>query len=128
FRDQRVETSNQFTSRLIVVSQRSFHQCACIRIIHVVEIASTLTEMTGRHTSRLQFLSWGAHAPRVSASRTDSSVASCFRRPRRKLPRGWKVPRTLVVHSARAPNVAREARALRYKKFVTAGTLIRSSL
>src|SRR4029077_10016038 len=112
FRDQRVETSNQFTSRLIVVSQRSFHQCACIRIIHVVEIASTLTEMTGRHTSRLQFLSWGAHAPRVSASRTDSSVASCFRRPRRKLPRGGKsLGRSLYIRRGRRMLHARRVRS-----------------
>lgn len=54
FRDQGIEASNQFASRLIVVSQRSFHQCACIRI-HVVEIASTLTIMTGIGEQRLQF-------------------------------------------------------------------------
>jgi len=54
FCDKRIKTANQFASRIIVMPQRSFHQRACIRIIHVFEIASTLPTMTGLRALRLQ--------------------------------------------------------------------------
>src|SRR5439155_23393126 len=58
FGDERIKPANQLTSRFIVVPQRSFHQCACIRIIHVVEVASTLLAMTGVLARRLQLCRW----------------------------------------------------------------------
>jgi hypothetical protein len=54
FRHQRMEPPNQFASRFIVVPERSFNQCACIKIIHVVEIASTLLGKTSLDTLWLQ--------------------------------------------------------------------------
>jgi hypothetical protein len=54
FRHQRIEPPNQFASRFIVIPERSFNQRACIKIIHVVEIASTLLGKTSLDTLWLQ--------------------------------------------------------------------------
>jgi len=54
FRHQWIEPPNQFASRFVVIPERSFNQCACIKIIHVVEIASTLLGKTSLDTLWLQ--------------------------------------------------------------------------
>ena len=54
FRNQRMEPPNQSASRFIVIPERSFNQRACIRIIHVVKIASTLLGKTSLDTLWLQ--------------------------------------------------------------------------
>src|SRR5260370_40617758 len=54
FRDEWVETPNQFASRVVIMRERSLNQRACIRIIHVVQIASTLPTMTRPRASWLQ--------------------------------------------------------------------------
>ena len=56
FCDKRVKTANQFASRVIIMRERSLNQRACIRIIHVVEIASTPVTMTGMDALRLQLV------------------------------------------------------------------------
>jgi hypothetical protein len=48
FRDQRVESSNQLASCAVIMCERTLHQRASIRIIHVFETASTLSAKTGR--------------------------------------------------------------------------------
>src|SRR6266513_1435678 len=57
FRDKRIETANQFASRFIIMAQRALNQRICVRIIHVVEVVSTLLTMTGVDGRRLQ-VSW----------------------------------------------------------------------
>src|SRR5467141_3997871 len=57
FRDKRIETANQFASRRIVMAQRALNQRICVRIIHVVEVVSTLLTMTGVDGRWLQ-VSW----------------------------------------------------------------------
>jgi hypothetical protein len=57
FRDKRIEAANQFASRFIVMAQRALNQRICVRIIHVVEVVSTLLTMTGVDGLRLQ-VSW----------------------------------------------------------------------
>ncbi|MEY2600746.1 MAG: hypothetical protein QOJ36_65 [Verrucomicrobiota bacterium] len=57
FRDKRIKTANQFASRFIVMAQRALNQRICVRIIHVVEVVSTLLTMTGVDGCRLQ-VSW----------------------------------------------------------------------
>lgn len=54
FRHQRIEPPNQFASRFIVIPERSFNQRACIKIIHVAKIASTLLGKTSLDTLWLQ--------------------------------------------------------------------------
>src|SRR5712672_3691552 len=44
--NQRIKLSHQRTSCLVVVLKRSFNQSACVRIIHVIESASTPLTMT----------------------------------------------------------------------------------
>ena len=82
FRDKRIKPANQVPSRIIIVPQRSFHQSACIRIIHVVEIASTLLTMTGAEALRLQvYGGWIDHnksLPRAKSNR--STIKICNRR------------------------------------------------
>src|SRR5467141_1493332 len=57
FRDKRIKTANQFASRRIVMAQRALNQRICVRIIHVVEVVSTLLTMTGVDGRWLQ-VSW----------------------------------------------------------------------
>jgi len=47
FCDQRIKLPHKRASRLIVMLERSFNQRACVRIIHVIESASTPLPMTG---------------------------------------------------------------------------------
>ena len=54
FRDERIETANQFASRFIIMAQRALNQRICVRIIHVVEVVSTLMTMTDVDGLRLQ--------------------------------------------------------------------------
>jgi hypothetical protein len=54
FRDKRIEMANQFASRFIVMAQRALYQRICVKIIHVVEVVSTLLTMTGVEALRLQ--------------------------------------------------------------------------
>ena len=42
FRDKRIEATNQFASRLIVVLKRGCDQSACIKIIHVRSVSTPL--------------------------------------------------------------------------------------
>jgi len=51
---KRIKLPDQRASRLIVMLERSLNQRACIRIIHVIESASTPSPMTGMNTLRLQ--------------------------------------------------------------------------
>src|SRR5260370_41869418 len=60
FRDEWVKTPNQFASRVVIMRERSLNQRACIRIIHVVQIASTLPTMTTPRASWLQVLGLGS--------------------------------------------------------------------
>ena len=48
--------SHQRASRVVVVLKRSFNQSACVRIIHVIESASTPLTMTGSAALWLQLL------------------------------------------------------------------------
>ena len=47
FCDKRIKPANQFASRVIIMLERSFNQCACIKIIHVIGSVSTPLLMTG---------------------------------------------------------------------------------
>src|SRR5437773_11739578 len=49
-----IKLPDQCASRLIVMLERSLNQRACIRIIHVIESASTPSPMTGMNALRLQ--------------------------------------------------------------------------
>src|SRR5215813_4460718 len=55
---QRIKPSHQLTSCFIVILKRSFNQSACVRIIHVIESASTPIGMTGGTALWLQLLVW----------------------------------------------------------------------
>src|SRR3954447_14731072 len=50
FGNQRIKLSHQSASCLIVILKRSLNQRGCVRIIHVIESASTLLTMTGSAT------------------------------------------------------------------------------
>src|SRR5882757_1421573 len=67
-RDQRVKFADQPASCLIVMLERSLNQRACIRIIHVVEIESTPTVMTGGGTFGLQLCGAQIERKYISAS------------------------------------------------------------
>jgi hypothetical protein len=56
FRNQRIKLSHQRASCLIVILKRSLNQRACVRIIHVIESASTPLTMTGLAALWLQLL------------------------------------------------------------------------
>ena len=56
FRHKRIKLPDQYASRFIIMLERSFNQRACVRIIHVIENASTPLPMTGTGVLRLQFL------------------------------------------------------------------------
>jgi hypothetical protein len=56
FDNQRIKLSHQRASCLIVILKRSFNQRACVRIIHVIESASTPLTMTGSAALWLQLL------------------------------------------------------------------------
>jgi hypothetical protein len=56
FGNQRIKLSHQRASCLVVVLKRSFNQSACVRIIHVIESASTPLTMTGWAALWLQLL------------------------------------------------------------------------
>ena len=56
FGNEWIKLPHQRASRLIIMLERSFNQRACMRIIHVIESASTPTPMTGAGEWRLQFL------------------------------------------------------------------------
>ena len=62
FRDKRIETANQFASRFIIMAQRALNQRICVRIIHVVEVVSTLITMTANASERLPFFFTNAGA------------------------------------------------------------------
>jgi hypothetical protein len=66
FCDQRIKLTDQRPSRLIIMLKRSLNQRACIRIIHVVENASTPLTMTDADTLWLQFVCSGACAKHLS--------------------------------------------------------------
>src|SRR6266480_3437762 len=55
-RHKRIKLPDQYASRFIIMLERSFNQRACVRIIHVIENASTPLPMTGIGGLRLQFL------------------------------------------------------------------------
>jgi hypothetical protein len=54
--NQRIKPLHQRTSCLIVILKRSLNQRACVRIIHVIESASTPLTMTGSAALWLQLL------------------------------------------------------------------------
>jgi hypothetical protein len=54
--NQWIKPSHQRASCLVVVLKRSFNQSACVRIIHVIESASTPLTMTGWAALWLQLL------------------------------------------------------------------------
>src|SRR5438034_7251418 len=54
FGNHRIKPPHQRASCLIVMLKRSLNQRACIRIIHVIESASTPLPMTGNGALRLQ--------------------------------------------------------------------------
>jgi len=54
--NQRIKLSHQRASCLIVIFKRSLNQRACVRIIHVIESASTPLTMTGSAAPWLQLL------------------------------------------------------------------------
>jgi hypothetical protein len=54
--NQRIKPLYQRASCLIVILKRSFNQRACVRIIHVIESASTPLTMTGWAALWLQLL------------------------------------------------------------------------
>jgi hypothetical protein len=54
--DQRIKPADQRASCLIVILKRSLNQRACVRIIHVIESASTPLTMTGSAALWLQLL------------------------------------------------------------------------
>src|SRR5207249_11395275 len=56
FCHKRIKLPDQCASRFIIMLERSFNQRACVRIIHVIENASTPLPMTGSGGVRLQFL------------------------------------------------------------------------
>src|SRR5215468_8531868 len=56
FDNQRIKPSHQHASCLIVILKRSLNQRACVRIIHVIESASTPLTMTGSAALWLQLL------------------------------------------------------------------------
>src|SRR5436305_1028475 len=58
FGDQRIKLSHQRASCIIVILKRSFNQRPCVRIIHVIESASTPLTMTGSAALWLQLLAW----------------------------------------------------------------------
>jgi hypothetical protein len=80
FRHERIKLPDQCPSRLIIMLERSFNQRACIRIIHVVESASTPLAMTGRSALRLQF----CHKERRFPSRRADLVSCAPKRVRRQ--------------------------------------------
>src|SRR5439155_16386410 len=55
---QRIKPSHQLARCLIVVLKRSINQGACVRIIHVIESASTPVHMTVAAALWLQLLVW----------------------------------------------------------------------
>src|SRR5919109_1167257 len=55
---QRIKASHQLASCFVVILKRSFNQSACVRIIHVIESASTPISMTSRTALWLQLLVW----------------------------------------------------------------------
>src|ERR1051326_647876 len=56
FDNQRIKPSHQRASCLIIILKRSINQRACVRIIHVIESASTPVIMTGSAALWLQLL------------------------------------------------------------------------
>jgi hypothetical protein len=52
--DQRIQPTHQRASCVIVVLKSSLNQSACVRIIHVIESASTPLTMTGAAAHWLQ--------------------------------------------------------------------------
>jgi hypothetical protein len=54
--NQRIKPAHQRASCLIVILKRSLNQRACVRIIHVIESASTPLTMTGSAALWLQLL------------------------------------------------------------------------
>jgi hypothetical protein len=54
--NQRIKPAHQRASCLIVILKRSLNQRACVRIIHVIESASTPLTMTGLAALWLQLL------------------------------------------------------------------------
>jgi hypothetical protein len=55
FGHERIKLPHQRASRLVVMLKRSLNQRACIRIIHLIESASTPLPMTGAVALWLQF-------------------------------------------------------------------------
>src|SRR5947207_15110407 len=55
---QRIKPPHQLASCFVVVLKRSFNQSACVRIIHVIESASTPIHMTVVAALWLQLLVW----------------------------------------------------------------------
>jgi hypothetical protein len=56
FGNQRIKSSHKRASCVVIVLKRSFNQRACVRIIHVIESASTPLTMTGSAALWLQLL------------------------------------------------------------------------
>jgi hypothetical protein len=80
FDHERIKLPDQCASRLIIMMERTVNQRACIRIIHVVESASTPLAMTGRSALRLQF----CHKERRFPSRRVDLVSCAPKRVRRR--------------------------------------------
>src|SRR5215475_9538913 len=68
---QRIQPSHQLARCFIVVLKRSFNQSACVRIIHVIESASTPISMTSGTALWLQLLVWSC----LCQAAVDSALA-----------------------------------------------------
>src|SRR5947199_5793223 len=75
FGNHRIKLSHQRASCLIVMLKRSPNQRACVRIIHVLESASTPLPMTGNRALRLQvsLYIFGPHSRRGKDDRMEGS-------------------------------------------------------
>jgi Spy/CpxP family protein refolding chaperone len=103
FCDQRIKLTDQRPSCLIIMPKRSLNQRACVRIIHVVENASTPLTMTDGDTLWLQFVCRGACAKHLSL------IAAGARRGERRYTAGQKNFVTAGAHVRSSSLKARRA-------------------
>src|SRR5205807_491252 len=54
FGDERIKATDKLAGRILIVPERCCHERACVRFLHVVAAASTLTSMTAPRASRLR--------------------------------------------------------------------------
>src|SRR5438477_12472041 len=81
FGNEWIKLPHQRASRLIIMLERSFNQRACMRIIHVIESASTPTPMTGAGEWRLQFLQLNLQ---TKCNRRDPSPVISYRSAKKR--------------------------------------------